>query len=274
MFKHILSSIGVIKISYCDYNREEYNKYIGKKFTKKEFYDKFPNFKPYKVINKNVQQVYNVGFNKINRIDTFINKPESFRKDDCYICGTCGFYVTDNSNIPKYLSFDYNIAQIIIPDTSMIYLVEDEIKVSEMIIEKIIGKTEYCTNLDKEGQLEAVKHNGFTIKYIENPDKEVQLEAVKQNEYAINYIKNPDKDVQLEAVKQNKFVIYNITNPDKDVQLEAVKQDAFTIMYIKNPDKDVQLEAVKQDAFTIMYIKNPDKDVQLEAVKQNGEIIK
>ena len=38
MFKHILSSIGVIKFSYCDYNREEYNKYIGKTFTKKEFY--------------------------------------------------------------------------------------------------------------------------------------------------------------------------------------------------------------------------------------------
>ena len=240
MFKHILSSIGVIKFSYCDYNREEYNKYIGKTFTKKEFYDKFPNFKPYKVMDKNMKHndyEYNLGFYKL---DKYVNKYE-------YECCGGGFYLIDNSNIPKYLLFDNNIAQIIIPDTSMIYLVEDKIKVSEIIIETIIGKTEYCKNLNKECQLEAVKQNGFTIKYIENPDKEVQLEAVKQNEYAINYIKNPDKDVQLEAVKQNKFVIYNITNPDKDVQLEAVKQDAFTIMYIKNPDKDVQLEAVKQN---------------------------
>jgi len=244
MFKHILSSIGVIKFSYCDYNREEYNKYIGKTFTKKEFYDKFPNFKPYKVMDKNMKHndyEYNLGFYKL---DKYVNKYEYEYEYEC--CGG-GFYLIDNSNIPKYLLFDNNIAQIIIPDTSMIYLVEDKIKVSEIIIETIIGKTEYCTNLNKEGQLEAVKQNGFTIKYIENPDKEVQLEAVKQNEYAINYIKNPDKDVQLEAVKQNKFVIYNITNPDKDVQLEAVKQDAFTIMYIKNPDKDVQLEAVKQN---------------------------
>jgi len=46
----------------------------------------------------------------------------------------------------------------------MIYLENDKIKVSELIIETIIGKTEYCTNLNKDVQLEAVKHNGEIIK--------------------------------------------------------------------------------------------------------------
>jgi hypothetical protein len=163
MFKHIVSSIGVIKISYCDYNREEYNKYIGQTLTKKEFYNIFPIFKPYKVINKNMQHcdyVYNVGLNKI---DNFINK------NDCY---GGGFYVTDNSNIHKHLSFDGNIAQITLPDTSMIYLEEDEIKVSELIIEKIISKTEYFTHLNKQDE--------EIIKYIESPDKELEIQLQLQ----------------------------------------------------------------------------------------------
>ena len=42
--------------------------------------------------------------------------------------------------------------------------------------------------LSKAKQLEAVKQNGYSIRFIHNPDKEVQLEAVKQDGNSIRFI--------------------------------------------------------------------------------------
>ena len=86
---------------------------------------------------------------------------------------------------------------------------------------------------------------------------EVQLEAVKQDGYAIKFIENPSLKVQLEAVKQDGDAIELIKNPSLEVQLEAVKQKGCAIKYIKGPSLEVQLEAVKQDGYDIQYIERP-----------------
>jgi len=112
-----------------------------------------------------------------------------------------------------------------------------------------------------EAQLEAVKQNGFAIKYIHNPSEEVQLKAVKECGGAIEYIHNPSEAVQLEAVKQDGYAIQYIHNPSEEVQLEAVKEYGLTIKYIHNPSEESQLEAVKQDGRAIEYIHNPSEDV-------------
>ena len=120
---------------------KEYNKYIGKTFTKKEFYDKFPNFNPYKVMRSDMIHngyTYKMGLNKI---DKFIN---------IYSCCEGGFYLTDNKNISLYLNYGENIAKISLPDTCLIYVEEYKIKVSEIIIENIISISEYVKNLDKK----------------------------------------------------------------------------------------------------------------------------
>ena len=87
--------------------------------------------------------------------------------------------MTDNTNIISYLTYGENIAKILLPDTSLIYLEEFKIKVSELVIENTIGKNEYFTNLDKKSQIKTVKQYGQAIEYISNPDKEVQLKVVK-----------------------------------------------------------------------------------------------
>ena len=221
MFHSKIKSLGYLspliftKLTYSDYDSKEYNKYIGQTFTKKEFFNKFPNFSPYKVIKKDMTHhnyKYNLGFNKI---DTFITKNE---------CSAGGFYLTDNTNIYSYLDYGENIAIISLPNTSLIYLEDKKIKVSELVIEKIISKHEYFSNLNDKFQLEAVKQRGYSIQYINNPDKKVQLESVKQYGYSIQYINNPDKEVQLEAVKQNEYAIKYINNPDKEVQKKAERK--------------------------------------------------
>jgi len=102
-------------------------------------------------------------------------------------------------------------------------------------------------NVNSEAvQLEAVKGNGYAIKYIKNPSERVQLVAVKQDGWSIQFIKDPSEQVQLEAVKQNSEAIQYIKNPSERVQLKAVKQNGLVLRRIKNPSEGVRLEAVKQ----------------------------
>ena len=206
----------------------DYNKYIGKTFTKKQFTNKFPDYIPYKVIRADMchyDYTYKVGLNVIKNFTTNEH------------CSAGGFYVTNKKNIHSFLEYGDNIAKISLPDTSLIYLEHSKIKVSELIIDNMISIKEYYTNLDKKSQLAAVTdYNGYRdllIQYIVNPDKDVQLAAVEANGLAIQYIVNPDKEVQLAAVKQDGRSIQYIINPDKTVQWEAVKKNVYVANFIK-----------------------------------------
>jgi hypothetical protein len=72
-------------------------------------------------------------------------------------------------------------------------------------------------NLTEHEQLEAVKQDGWFIKYFKNPSDQVQLAAVKENGHAIKYIKNPSDQVQLVAIKQDGGSIQFIENPSEQV---------------------------------------------------------
>jgi len=48
--------------------------------------------------------------------------------------------------------------------------------------------TEYEKWYDEEYCLEAVKQNGYTLKYVRIQTKEICLEAVKENKYALQYV--------------------------------------------------------------------------------------
>ena len=67
--------------------------------------------------------------------------------------------------------------------------------------------------IGEANQLEAVKYDGYTIKYIHNPSEQVQLAAVKHDGYAIQYIHNPSEQVMLAAVKQNGNALQYFHNP-------------------------------------------------------------
>jgi hypothetical protein len=209
---------------YNKYSTYEYNKYIGKTLTKKQFTNKFPDYIPYKVIRADMRHydyTYKLGLNVIKNFTTNEH------------CSAGGFYVTNKNKIYSFLEYGDNIAKISLPDTSLIYLENNKIKVSELVIDNMVSIKEYYTNLDKTSQLAAVTaYEGLLIQYMVNPDKDIQLAAVEANGRAIQYIINPDKEVQLAAVKQDGLAIQYIINPDKTIQWEAIKKNVYATKFI------------------------------------------
>ena len=53
--------------------------------------------------------------------------------------------------------------------------------------------------------LEAVKQNGYALKYVKEQTEELCLEAVKENGDALRYVKEQTEKICLEAVKQNSY---------------------------------------------------------------------
>jgi len=94
--------------------------------------------------------------------------------------------------------------------------------------------TFYVKYKTKEEQLEAVKENGYSIRYMHNPDKELQLEAVKRNGYSIRYIHNPDKEVQLEAAKETgnsiQYMHILVKHLSKIVKANLILSDVIAIL--------------------------------------------
>jgi hypothetical protein len=245
------------------------------------FLQKYPNYKPMKIIGNNIKNFkYVEGINENN---------EKFIPDD--IKGN-GLYFTDEINLWSLTKGDHGnyIAYIKLLDNEKIWINRYMCKTHKFKIIKIETINDYVNNLSTEKKILALKKNGLLIKYIKNKTEEMNFEAVKQqnnpqglfdlitqgvefDEYAIQYIENPSEKVQLEALKKSYYVLKFIKNPSEQVQLEAVKKNAYAIQYIENPSEQVQLKAVKQNGHVIQHIGNPSEQVQLKAVKQNGHVI-
>ena len=83
---------------------------------------------------------------------------------------------------------------------------------------------------------------------------EASLEAVKQNGYALRYVKDQTEAVALEAVKQNGYALQYVKDQTEAVALEAVKQDGYALQFVKDQTEAVALEAVKQDVDALRYV--------------------
>jgi len=55
--------------------------------------------------------------------------------------------------------------------------------------------------------LEAVKRNGFSLKYIKNQTPEICLTAVKENGWALEFVKEQTPEICIEAVKKDKAAV-------------------------------------------------------------------
>ena len=54
-----------------------------------------------------------------------------------------------------------------------------------------------------EKDLEAVKRNGYALKFVKNQTPEICLQAVKQDGWALRFVKEQTPEICLEAVKQD-----------------------------------------------------------------------
>jgi hypothetical protein len=181
-------------------------------------------------------------------------------------CSPGGLYFCEFNDVALYISYDFLIADVTLPDDARVYKEAFKYKADKIILSNIRPVQELTEWQDPSFQLAIVKKDVDAIKYITQPSHEVQLAAVKQYGHAIKYITNPSNELQLAAVKQYGAAIRWITNPSHEVQLAAVKQNGYAIQFITNPSKEVQLAAVKQYGDAIKWIKHPSHEVQLAAV--------
>jgi hypothetical protein len=203
----------------------------------KKFKEKYPNYKAIKIIGNNMKNFkYKEGINENN--EKFIPSIK---------CEGKGLYFTDKSKICTFIDDCYGnmVAHIELLDGEKIWIEKNKCKTHKFKITKIESISNYLNNLSINEQLNAVKQNGFLIKYITNQFEHLQIEAVNKHYSAIKYIKNPSKETQLYAVKQDGYLIEYIKNPSEKIQLEAIKQNAHSIKYIENPSQRVINTAIK-----------------------------
>ena len=88
-------------------------------------------------------------------------------------------------------------------------------------------------NLSGKGALEAVKQNGYALRYINEQTEEMCLEAVKQDGYALQYVNEQTEEICLEAVKQNGYALQYINSEffkeDNDIEIDGKKFSKETI---------------------------------------------
>ena len=62
-------------------------------------------------------------------------------------------------------------------------------------------------NLKGEEAMEAVKQNGYALRYVSEQTEAICLEAVKQDGFALKFVHEQTEAICLEAVKQNGYAL-------------------------------------------------------------------
>jgi hypothetical protein len=104
----------------------------------------------------------------------------------------------------------------------------------------LVIKTSKCNasgivNWTQAQALEAVKNNGYALKYVKEQTSDICLEAVKSDGDALKYVKEQTPDICLEAVKKCGYALKYV-NPH-------IFPDHATAM--ANPIDDTPCEIVK-----------------------------
>ena len=88
--------------------------------------------------------------------------------------------------------------------------------------------------------LEAVKQNGYALRFVINQTPEICLEAVKNDGYSLEYVINQTQEICLEAVKQHGFALRFVIN-----------QTPLIIHYLKKYHISIYESFKKENRITI-----------------------
>lgn len=159
---------------------------------------------------------------------------------------------------------------------------------------------------DPEKQMNAVKKDVYSIKYIDDPTEEVALYVVERDGELIEHIPNPSEEVQLAAANDSGYSIYYLYK--KGIRLsEKVKlvaahssSEAIRLMYeygdtvsddvietsLNNQPSSIKYipkekltperieKSISVDPGVIRFVANPSEKMQRMAVQRNGRLIK
>ena len=86
--------------------------------------------------------------------------------------------------------------------------------------------------LEGEEALEAVKEDGFALRYVHNQTPEICLEAVKKYGFALQYVHNQTPEICLAAVKRDGHTLQYVHNRTPEICLAAVRQEGKALQYV------------------------------------------
>jgi len=92
-----------------------------------------------------------------------------------------------------------------------------------VLLKMFSAKVEHLVIWSKEESLEAVKRNGYALRYVKDQTEAVCLEAVKRNGYALQYVKDQTEAVCLEAVKQDGYALQYVNVNVFEIDIELKK---------------------------------------------------
>ena len=131
---------------------------------------------------------------------------------------------------------------------------------------------------------EAVKNNGFSIKYVNDNilDENICIEAIKQNLFAFKYVKEECKTTDVyyliikklqelnplinEHNKNNLIECYElmkyVTTDDEHICMLFVEWSPNFLMFSKCKTHDICMKAVKNKGFLLEYVSEQTHDIQ------------
>ena len=75
---------------------------------------------------------------------------------------------------------------------------------------------------NKKECLEAVKEDGYALRYVKEQTLEICLEAVKENGYALRYVKEQTPEICLEAVKEYGKALRHVKKQTPEICVQAI----------------------------------------------------
>ena len=101
------------------------------------------------------------------------------------------------------------------------------------------NKFEYANGIFKVDQINDIEDNrlneeGWIEQFVKTKEFEkLCLEAIKRDGYAIRFVKEQTPELCLEAVKQNGYALQFVKKQTPKLCLEAVKQDGYALRFVK-----------------------------------------
>jgi hypothetical protein len=119
--------------------------------------------------------------------------------------------------------------------------------------------------------IEAVKLNGYALRFVHHQTEAICMEAVKKAYDALRYVRNQTEAICIESVKQCGYELVHVHNQTEAICIEAVKNCGSALVYVKNQTEAICTEAVRQYGSALVNVRNKTDAICLEALDAYNE---
>ncbi|WP_176072548.1 DUF4116 domain-containing protein, partial [Clostridioides difficile] len=100
--------------------------------------------------------------------------------------------------------------------------------------------------------------------YIKKQSPEICIEAVKENGYALKYVEKQTSKICLEAVRKNGLALKYVEDQLDKICVEALKKNKLAIRYVKDKEKYLK-------EFGIKYLEAQGEAREVIAIRENNK---